>query len=105
MTLSQLNRIASKQAAEPDLPGVHSTGMVSKMPPEAQKSLFDQMRAAVGPMGDEEFELLDQQCQSALGKVTDLENQLLKANAEFDRLNALRAVEINRRLDAQKPLT
>lgn len=99
MTLQQLNKIAATQKVEPDLPGVHSSGLVKAMPEDVQKKLFADMRNAVGPMGDDEFEKLDALVSGARRTVEDCKLALERAESEFDRLNELRATEINRRLE------
>jgi hypothetical protein len=98
MTLQQLNRIASRGKIEPDLPGVHSSGLVKSLPDSEQKRLFAEMRAACGGLNDEELEKLDQQCQLARRRCDDLEEQLKRAQETHDKLNETRVVEINRRL-------
>lgn len=97
MTLSQLNRIAVAQKVEPDLPGVHSSGMVANMPPDLKKKLFQEMRDAIGAMADNEFEQLNAQCVAAQRTVDDCEQALARAQAECDRLNQLRVDELKRR--------
>lgn len=101
MTLSELNKIASTQKVEPDLPGVHSSGLLKAMPEDVQRKLFQDMRNAVGPMGDDDFEKLDALVSGARRTVEDCKIALQKAEAEFDRLNELRATEINRRLETK----
>lgn len=87
MTLSQLNRIAAKQKVEPDLPGVHSSGIVATLPAAQQRALFQEMRAVVDSVNTlPEVADLQARVQAAQTLCLDLERQLLAANAEFDRL-------------------
>lgn len=85
MTLSQLNRIASTQKTEPDLPGVHSSGMVASMPSDMKSKLFQEMREAIG-LTDDDPTQFQAQLKAAQRRVEECETALAEARLRLDEL-------------------
>lgn len=90
-----LNELAQIEAAG-------SKTLISALPEEKQKSLFDKMREAIGPMSDDEFEELDARTERAYRFMKEVELELKHATEVWEKLNAQRGEMINARLAKEK---